>query len=42
MADELNGQPLPVHHANPYKHYNFENDSTSRYWSVTLKIGALL
>ena len=25
MADELNGQPLPVHHANPYKHYNFEN-----------------
>ena len=29
MADELNGQALPVHHTNPYKNYNFQNDGTS-------------
>ena len=41
MADELNGQALPVRHKNPYKNYNFQNDGTSRYFSLTLKIGAL-
>ena len=42
MADELNGQALPVHHTNPYKIYNFQNDDTSWYfWSVILTIGAL-
>ena len=28
MADELNGQALPVHHTNPYKSYNFQNAGT--------------
>ena len=28
MADELNGQALPVHHTKPYKNYNFQNDGT--------------
>ena len=41
MADELNGQALPVHLTNPDKNYNFQNDGTSRYFGLTLKIGAL-
>ena len=36
MADELNGQALPVHHTNPYKNYNFQNDGTSRYFGLWL------
>ena len=34
MADELSGQALPVHHTNPYKNYNFQNDGTSRYFGL--------
>ena len=36
MADELNGQALPVQHTNPYKRYNFQNDGTSRYFGLWL------
>ena len=28
MADELNGQILPIRHTIPYKNYNFQNDGT--------------
>ena len=45
LADELNGQALPVHHAKLYNNYNFQNDGTSRHftvlWSVKMKNGAL-
>ena len=41
MADKLNGDALPVHHTKPYKNYNFQNDGTSWYFGLTLKIGAL-
>ena len=34
MADELNGQALPVHLTNPDKNYNFQNDGTSRYFGL--------
>ena len=36
MEDELNGQALHVHHTKPYKNYNFQNDGTSRYFSLWL------
>ena len=36
MADELNGQALPVHHTKPYKNYNFQNDGTSWYFGLWL------
>ena len=29
MANELNGQGLPVRHTEPYKNGNFENDGAS-------------
>ena len=28
MADEVNGQILPIRHTKPYKNYNFQNDGT--------------
>ena len=31
MADELNGQALLFYHT---KHYNFQNDDTSRYYGL--------
>ena len=34
MADELNGQALPLHHTSPYKNYNFQNDGTARYFGL--------
>ena len=34
MADELNGQALPVHHTKPYKYYNFQNDGSSWYFGL--------
>ena len=36
MADELNGQALPVHHTKPYKKYNFQIDGTSRCFGLRL------
>ena len=41
MADELNGHALPVHHTNPYKNYNFQNDGTLCYFGLWLKYAAL-
>ena len=35
-ADELNGQALLIHHTNPCKNYNFQNDGTSRYFGLWL------
>ena len=35
MADELNGQALPVHHTNPYKNYNFQNDVWTGHGNAT-------
>ena len=40
MADQLNGQALPVHHTKPYKNYNLQNDGTSRYFGVWLGLGS--
>ena len=37
MADELNRQALPIHHTNPYKNYNFQNEGTSRYFGLWLR-----
>ena len=36
MANELNGQGLPVHHTQPYKNWNFQKDCASRYFGVWL------
>ena len=36
MANELNGQGLPVRNTEPYKNCNFENDGASRYFGVCL------
>ena len=38
MADELNGQALPVHHTKPYKYYNFQNAGASWYFGIDSEI----
>ena len=42
MADELNGQVLPVHHTKPHKNYNFNDgpDCSDKYTSFETTVAA--